>query len=93
MCVCVYVDCGWAEFANAKAIITEPMDGWTYKLGTKHGLLKQVYSRNQFTLCAKKFVSLEEVIKDREVCLREVSIADLMGQAMAKGSVSVAENE
>ncbi|XP_068227685.1 SCAN domain-containing protein 3-like [Palaemon carinicauda] len=43
---------GRAEFANAKAIITETMDGGTYKLGTKHGLLKQVYSRNQFTLCA-----------------------------------------
>ncbi|XP_068200601.1 KRAB-A domain-containing protein 2-like [Palaemon carinicauda] len=48
------VDRGRAEFANTKAIITETMDGRTYKLGTKHGLLKQVYSWNQFTLCAEK---------------------------------------
>ncbi|XP_064098745.1 uncharacterized protein LOC135209944 [Macrobrachium nipponense] len=82
------VDCGRAEFANAKAIITETVDGGTYKLGTKHGLLKQVYSRNQFTLCAEKFMSLEEVIKDREVSLREVAIADSMGHGQGISNCS-----
>ena len=43
------------------------MNNETYKLGTKHGLLKQVYTRNQFTLCIEKFMSLEEATMDREV--------------------------
>ncbi len=51
------VDRGRAEFACAKAIITETMDCGTYKLRRKHGLLKQVYSRNQSTICAEKFVT------------------------------------
>ncbi|XP_064113585.1 uncharacterized protein LOC135220244 [Macrobrachium nipponense] len=61
------VDRGREDFANAKAIIVQLMDCGSYKLGTKHCLLKQMYTRNQFTLCAEKFMSPDEVTKDREV--------------------------
>ena len=74
------VDRGRAEFPNVKAVVFQALDNGTYKLGTKHGLLKQVYTRNQFTPCLEKFLSLDDVVQEREVSLREVAIAESMGQ-------------
>ncbi|XP_063884390.1 KRAB-A domain-containing protein 2-like [Scylla paramamosain] len=74
------VDRGRAEFPNVKAVVFQALDNGTYKLGTKHGLLKQAYTRNQFTPCLEKFLSLDDVVQEREVSLREVAIAESMGQ-------------
>ncbi|XP_063889355.1 uncharacterized protein LOC135116074 [Scylla paramamosain] len=60
------VDRGRAEFPNVKAVVFQALDNGTYKLGTKHGLLKQVYTRNQFTPCLEKFLSLDDVVQERE---------------------------
>ena len=69
------VDRGRAEFPNVKAVVFQALDNGTYKLGTKHGLLKQMYTRNQFTPCLEKFLSLDDVVQEREV-----AIAESMGQ-------------
>ena len=37
---------GRCEFRNIKAVVLECMPNGLYKLGTKHGVLKQAYSRN-----------------------------------------------
>ncbi|XP_064104013.1 centriolin-like [Macrobrachium nipponense] len=74
------VDRGRAEFPNVKAVVFQALDNGTYKLGTKHGLLKQVYTRNQFIPCLEKFLSLDDVVQEREISLRKVAIAESMGQ-------------
>ena len=73
------VDRGRAEFPNAKAVVLQVEENGTYKLGTRHGVLKQLYTRNQFTPCEQQFVSIEDVPKEREISLREVANADSMG--------------
>ncbi|CAB4062486.1 unnamed protein product [Lepeophtheirus salmonis] len=49
------VDCSRAEFSNIKAVVMEEDVNGTHKLGTKYGVLKSRYSRNQFTTCEEKF--------------------------------------
>lgn len=73
------VDRGRAEFPNAKAVIISKVDGGLYQLGTHHGLLKQQYTRNQFSPCDEQFMKAEDVPRDKEVGLREVANAEAMG--------------
>lgn len=42
----LFTDSRTAECANAKANIVLAMDGSNYKVRTKHGLIKQVYTCN-----------------------------------------------
>ena len=74
-----YVDRGRCEFRNIKAVVLECMSNGLYKLGTKHGVLKQAYSRNQFTPVKQSFLELAEVLKDREVGVQEVAREDSLG--------------
>lgn len=74
-----YVDRGRAEFPNIKAVVLEVNNYGLYKLGTKHGVLHPMYARNQFTVCAEKFLSIEEVPREKTVSLRQVAKADSMG--------------
>ena len=73
------VDRGRCEFRNIKAVVLECMSNGLYKLGTKHGVLKQAYSRNQFTPVKESFLELAEVPKDKEVSVREVAREDSLG--------------
>ena len=73
------VDRGRCEFRNIKAVVLECMSNGLYKLGTKHGVLKQAYSRNKFTPVKESFLELAEVPKDREVSVREVAREDSLG--------------
>ena len=41
-----------------------------YRLGTVHRVLKQIFSGNQFDLCKKNFLSLDDVKKDTEISIR-----------------------
>ena len=73
------VDRGRAEFPNAKAVVLQVDDSGTCKLGTRHGILKQLYSRNQFTPCEQQFLSIDDVPQEKEISLREVANADSVG--------------
>jgi hypothetical protein len=73
------VDRGRGEFPNVKAVITGKEAGGLYKLGTQHGLLKQLYTRNQFNLCEEKFLQINDVPQEQEKTLREVARAESMG--------------
>ena len=53
------------------AVITDIKDGEFYELATKLGKIKALYTRNQFTLCKEKFLSIEEVGTE-EISVREV---------------------
>ena len=41
-----------------------------YRLGTVHGVLKQLFSRNQFDLYKQNLLSLDDVKKDTEISIR-----------------------
>jgi len=73
------VDRGRAEFRNVKGVVVSVEESGMYKLGTKHGLLNQLYSRNQFMPCINKFMSVEEVPKNENITLREVARKDSIG--------------
>jgi len=74
-----HLDRGRCEFRNIKAIVLSCLDNGLYQLGTIHGILKQAYSRNQFSPVKEKFISDEDVPKDKEVSLRTAAKEDSMG--------------
>ena len=80
------VDRGRGEFPNVKAVVTGKEAGGLYKLGTQHGLLKQLYTRNQFNLREEKFLQINDVSQEQETTLREVARAESMdsGQGYLK---------
>ncbi|XP_050064946.1 uncharacterized protein LOC126553875 [Aphis gossypii] len=43
------------------AIVVEIIDEEFYRLGSKAGTLNQLFTRNQFTLCEEKFISISDV--------------------------------
>ena len=55
------VDRGHCDFRNIKAVVVECHPNALYRLGTKLGLLKQAYSRNQFTPVKEKFLDISNV--------------------------------
>jgi len=64
------VDRARTDGRNILAIVMQTGQDNLYKLGTKHGILNQKYSRNEFTVCKEKFLSVEEVL-DVDISLRE----------------------
>eukprot|EP00102_Acyrthosiphon_pisum_P010571 XP_008178926.1 PREDICTED: KRAB-A domain-containing protein 2-like [Acyrthosiphon pisum] len=54
------------------AIVLEKTTDGFYRLGTKYGILKQIYARSQFNLCTEKFITLSDV-PDVDICLRKAS--------------------
>ena len=73
------VDRGRAEFRNLKAVVIDVKENGLYKLGTTDGLLKQLYSRSQFMPCVNKFLNINDVPKEKEVCLRETARYQSLG--------------
>ncbi|CAH0562960.1 unnamed protein product [Brassicogethes aeneus] len=63
------VDRSRSDHRNILAIIMCVEDNF-YRLGTVHGVLKQLFSRNQFDLCKQNSLSLDDVKKDTEISLR-----------------------
>ncbi|XP_023228167.1 uncharacterized protein LOC111628576 [Centruroides sculpturatus] len=53
------------------AVVIDVKDNEFYQLGTKIGVLKQLYTQSQFTSCPEDFIKIEVVI-GKEVSLREV---------------------
>ena len=64
------VDRGRGEFTNLKAVITEVEERGMYKLGSVHGILKQLYARKQFTSCEQHFITTDDVPKEKVLSLR-----------------------
>ena len=56
-----------------------------YKLGTRNGIIKQLYARSQFSVCNENILSTEE-IPSKEISLRSVATAQSTGtgQGFAK---------
>ncbi|XP_016665010.1 uncharacterized protein LOC107885831, partial [Acyrthosiphon pisum] len=67
------VDKGRLDARSILAIVLEVTSDGFYRLGTRDGVLKQLYARSQFTVCQKKLLQIYEVPIDTEVALRTVS--------------------
>ncbi|XP_072380794.1 uncharacterized protein [Diabrotica undecimpunctata] len=69
------VDRAKADSRNIIAIIISVKDERLYKLGTKHGILNQLYARNEFTTCKETLISVNNV-PATEISLRECARKD-----------------
>ncbi|KAL4122064.1 hypothetical protein QTP88_014464 [Uroleucon formosanum] len=57
---------------NILAVVVA-VDNEFYTLGTKEGVINQLYTRNQFTVCKEQLLSPEEDATDQSVSLRKAS--------------------
>ena len=73
------IDRGRCEFPHLKAIVLEVSTGGMYKLGCLTGILDSHYSRNQFSPTLEKFLTMEQVPKDKTISLRTAAREESMG--------------
>ena len=74
------VDRGRADLRNIKAVVIKVHDDGMYELGTEHGILKNLYSRNQFSPCIEKFIDISDVPTDQiKISLREAAKSSSVG--------------
>jgi len=53
------IDRGRMDYQNILAVVMD-VDNDFYKLGTKYGIISQLYTRNQFAVCKEKLISVME---------------------------------
>ena len=58
------LDRGQADHRNLVGVVLEVKDGF-YKIGTKNGVLKSLYSHGQFDLCSEVFITAVMIQKQR----------------------------
>jgi len=68
------IDRGRMDYQNILAVVMD-VDNDFYKLGTQYGIISQLYTRNQFAVCKEKLISLNDVLSDKTMSLRQVSTA------------------
>ncbi|KAJ8961455.1 hypothetical protein NQ318_014703 [Aromia moschata] len=66
------IDRGRTDPRNVLAVVVGIEDSDFYKLATKDGTLKQLFTRNQFVICKEKLLD----ISTREISLREAAFAN-----------------
>ncbi|CAG5053753.1 unnamed protein product [Parnassius apollo] len=59
-----------ADDRNIIAVIISQETEGMYKLGTKHGILNQLYAKNQFTVCKETFITVD-IVPQHEVTIRQ----------------------
>lgn len=69
------VDRAKADGRNIIAVVISIENENLYKLGTKYGILSQLYSRNEFGVCKERFITIEEV-PETDITLRECARKD-----------------
>ncbi|KAH9631734.1 hypothetical protein HF086_014735 [Spodoptera exigua] len=52
------------------AVVIDVNDNEFYQLGTKMGILKQLYTKNRFAACSEDFIKIEEIVTDKERLIR-----------------------
>lgn len=80
------VDRGKADARNILGVVMETSEGF-FKIGTPDGILNQLYSRNQFTICQEKLIDVAS-IPTIQLPLRTIATAQSLGtgQGMVKCS-------
>ena len=72
------VDRGRADFLNLTGVVMEANPGGVYKIGTKYGVLDQLFTRNQFSPCLAKFLAISEV-PEGSLSVREAARSSSIG--------------
>ena len=63
------IDKGKGDLRNIIAVVLNRSEDEMYKLGTKDGVLKKLYSRSEFDVCKQSFLVMNDVPKDKEISL------------------------
>ena len=79
------VDRGRTDSRNVLAVITDVEDEDFYKLANENGTLKQLFTRNQFTLCKEKLRAVENT-SSKEISLREAATVNSKSGGQGYGS-------
>ncbi|KAJ8720835.1 hypothetical protein PYW08_006300 [Mythimna loreyi] len=72
------VDRGRGDARNILAVVLQKTDDELYQLGTKQGVVKTLYSRQQFTVCHQELLKKEDV-PNLETTLRTVATQQSTG--------------
>ena len=70
------VDRGRGDPRNILGVILYRDESDQYKIAVKSGILKGLYSRNQFDLCPQKLLTLDHVNQEQSVSSRSAVIAE-----------------
>jgi hypothetical protein len=73
------VDRGRGDARSILAIVLKTTRDGFYKLGTRNGILKQLYARSQFGRCNQRLIKIEEVPTEKEISLRSAATAQSTG--------------
>ncbi|XP_071104316.1 uncharacterized protein [Haliotis cracherodii] len=66
-----HVDLGRSDPRNIKGVVIECSDNDLYTIAVKGGILNGKFSRNQFDVCATALYSIEDVVTDKNMSLRQ----------------------
>jgi hypothetical protein len=72
------VDRGRGDTRSILAVVMEVNEDGFYKLGTRNGVMKQLYARSQFSTCHQNLVQMDEV-PSTQASLRTVASAQSTG--------------
>ena len=61
---------------NILAIVLDVVDNEYYKLTTKNGVINQLYTRNQFSICKENLILITDVQMDQQISLRQASASN-----------------
>ena len=66
------------DFLNLTGVVMEANPGGVYKIGTKYGVLDQLFTRNQFSPCLAKFLAISAV-PEGSLSVREAARSSSIG--------------
>ncbi|CAG5059156.1 unnamed protein product [Parnassius apollo] len=67
------VDKRRGDLRNIIGVILQRNNEGIYKVGTKHGVLQNLYCRTEFDICIQKFLKVGWVKQDMEISLRTIA--------------------
>ncbi|KAL4152776.1 hypothetical protein QTP88_000609 [Uroleucon formosanum] len=73
------VDKGCGDARNILAVVMKVTVDRYYRLGTKEGLLKFLYSKSQFTICQKNLITIDQVSRENTLALRTITTQQSTG--------------
>lgn len=81
------VDRGKGDARNVLGVILDKTDDDFFRIGTRDGIVKNLYARSQFTICSEKLITLNDV-PQVECSLRSIATSQSngTGQGMVKCS-------
>ena len=62
------VDKGKGDLRNIIAVVLNRSEDELYKLGTRDGILKKLYSRSEFDVCKQLFLDVKDIPTYLNIC-------------------------